>query len=84
MRGREGIKKRTQMAHGWSHCWKLENQWKKRMMVWCEKVRQSLGQGLCLFLRKTETERVQVIDLEMEWKGNQRLEWIALPVSWLQ
>ena len=56
MRGREGIKKRTQMAHSWSHCWKFEDQWKNTMMVWCKKVRQGLGQGLCLFPRRKEVE----------------------------
>ena len=60
MRG-EGAKKRTWMAHGWSHCWKFGDQQKKRMMVWCKKVRQGLGQGLCLFPRRTEMEGVRVM-----------------------
>ena len=75
----EGIEKMTWMAHSWSHRQRLEDQWKKRMMVWCEKVRQWLGQWLCSFLRRTEMEGEQVTDLETEWKGNQMLEQIVLP-----
>ena len=59
---------------------KLADQWSKRMTVWCEKVRQWLGQVWCLFLRRMGTWGARVMDLEREWKGNPRFEWIVLHI----